>query len=55
MSEPDRKQLPSIAPTVQPAAPTAPPADVMDDEEKVVAGQQDANMPALLTRDVPGG
>jgi Protein of unknown function (DUF2934) len=27
----------------------------MDDEEKVVLGRPDANMPALLTRDVPGG
>jgi hypothetical protein len=27
----------------------------MDDEEKVLAGQRDVNMPALLTRDVQGG
>jgi len=29
--------------------------DVLDDEEKVVAGQPDVNMTALLTRDVLGG
>jgi Protein of unknown function (DUF2934) len=27
----------------------------MEDEEKILAGRSDANMPALLTRDVPGG
>jgi hypothetical protein len=27
----------------------------MDDEEKILAGRLDANIPALLTRDVPGG
>jgi hypothetical protein len=26
-----------------------------DEEEKVLAGRSDANMPALLTKDVPGG
>jgi len=26
-----------------------------DDEEKIIAGRPDANMPALLTKDVPGG
>jgi hypothetical protein len=25
------------------------------EEEKVLAGQSDANIPALLTKDVPGG
>jgi Protein of unknown function (DUF2934) len=29
--------------------------EVMDDEEKVLAGRSDANIPALLTKDVPGG
>jgi hypothetical protein len=33
----------------------APPDEPVDDEEKVLAGRPDANMPALLTRDVPGG
>ena len=27
----------------------------LEDEEKVLAGRHDANYPALLTRDVPGG
>ena len=27
----------------------------MEEEEKVLAGRPDANMPALLTQDVPGG
>jgi Protein of unknown function (DUF2934) len=27
----------------------------MEDEEKVLAGRLDVNMPALLTKDVPGG
>jgi hypothetical protein len=27
----------------------------MDEEEKVLANRPDANMPALLTKDVPGG
>ena len=27
----------------------------MEDEEKILAGRPDANLPALLTRDVPGG
>jgi len=31
------------------------PQDRLDEEEKVLAGRADANMPALLTRDVPGG
>ena len=29
--------------------------DPMLDEEKILAGRIDVNMPALLTRDVPGG
>ncbi len=29
--------------------------DPMDDEEKVLANRPDANIPALLTRDVLGG
>ena len=29
--------------------------EFMDDEEKVLAGRADANMPALLTKDVRGG
>ncbi len=29
--------------------------DLMQDEEKILAGRSDVNFPALLTRDVPGG
>lgn len=29
--------------------------DVMEEEEKILAGRTDVNMPALLTKDVPGG
>ncbi len=28
---------------------------LLDDEEKVMAGRPNANIPALLTKDVPGG
>ena len=27
----------------------------MDDEERILAGRHDANIPAMLTQDVPGG
>jgi len=30
-------------------------ADPTEDEEKVLAGRPDANIPAMLTKDVPGG
>jgi hypothetical protein len=29
--------------------------DKMEDEEKILAGRDDVNIPALLTKDVPGG
>ena len=29
--------------------------EFLQDEEKILAGRPDANMPALLTKDVPGG
>jgi len=29
--------------------------DHADDEEKLLAGRADVNLPALLTKDVPGG
>ena len=29
--------------------------DDSEDEEKILAGRADANVPAMLTRDVPGG
>jgi Protein of unknown function (DUF2934) len=30
-------------------------AEPIEDEEKVLAGRMDANIPAMLTKDVPGG
>jgi Protein of unknown function (DUF2934) len=30
-------------------------AEPMEDEEKILAGRHDVNLPALLTKDVPGG
>jgi Protein of unknown function (DUF2934) len=32
-----------------------PHDESMPDEEKILAGRMDVNMPALLTKDVPGG
>ncbi len=29
--------------------------DAEEDEERVMAGRSDANIPAMLTKDVPGG
>jgi hypothetical protein len=31
------------------------PDEPMEDEEKILAGRPDVNMPALLTKDVHGG
>lgn len=41
----------------QPGARTQPPPhdDGLEEEEKLLAGRLDVNMPALLTRDVKGG
>jgi hypothetical protein len=33
----------------------AEPDEIIDEEEKVLAGRADVNLPALLTKDVPGG
>jgi hypothetical protein len=32
-----------------------PDDEFLQDEEKIMVGRPDANMPALLTKDVPGG
>jgi hypothetical protein len=37
------------------AAPRRHRDEPMDEEEKILANRPDVNMPALLTRDVPGG
>jgi hypothetical protein len=31
------------------------PDEPMEDEEKIMAGRNDVNYPAMLTKDVPGG
>jgi hypothetical protein len=33
----------------------APDDDLVEDEEKILVGRPDVNMPALLTKDVHGG
>jgi hypothetical protein len=52
----------SIRHEEKPGKPKAPADQVkprreesMDEEEKVLAGRTDVNMPALLTKDVKGG
>ena len=60
MPEPDRDEKPTArgsARSVRKRGPSDEPIDEeeMDEEEKVLAGHPDANMPALLTQDVPGG
>jgi hypothetical protein len=37
------------------AEPPARADEPMEDEEKVLAGRLDVNLPAMLTKDVPGG
>jgi hypothetical protein len=55
MPKPDRDQINPVPDTARAVRKRARPDEPMDEEEKVLAGRPDANMPALLTRDVPGG
>jgi hypothetical protein len=56
MREPDtRKKTPTKNTAATPQNQNAPTDDGYEDEEKLLAGQNDVNMPALLTRDVKGG
>jgi hypothetical protein len=60
MPEPDRDEKRTArgrASSVRKRGPSDEPMDEveMDEEEKILAGRPDANMPALLTKDVPGG
>jgi hypothetical protein len=55
MPEPNRDEERPARETAAPIATPGRPDEPMDEEEKVLAGRLDANMPALLTRDVPGG
>jgi len=32
-----------------------PDEEILEDEEKILAGRHDVNYPAMLTKDVPGG
>ncbi len=55
MPEPDRDENQPASETARAADNRVRPDESMEDEEKVLAGRLDANMPALLTKDVPGG
>jgi len=54
MSDSSRDQAKPIPDAVKPAQ-QQEDDDRMEDEEKILAGRDDANVPALLTKDVPGG
>jgi hypothetical protein len=55
MPEPDRDEKPPARWKASSIRKRGPSDEPMDEEEKVLAGHPDANMPALLTQDVPGG
>ncbi len=54
MSHPDRDAEPAHPETAQADMEPAR-REELEDEEKILAGRVDVNMPALLTRDVQGG
>ena len=55
MPEPDCDERPPARGRASSVRKRGPSDERMDEEEKVLAGRTDANMPALLTQDVPGG
>ncbi len=55
MPEPDHDEKPPARERARAARKRGPRDEPMGEEEKVLAGDPDANMPALLTQDVPGG
>ena len=55
MSEPRHDEKQPDRRKVQPAGNAVRGDDAMDDEEKILAGRTDVNLPALLTKDVRGG
>ena len=55
MPEPGHDEEPLARKRARSVRKRAPSDQPMDEEEKVLAGDPDANMPALLTQDVPGG
>jgi len=50
MADPDRYEEPSVPETAK-----STQAEHMEEEEKILAGRDDVNLPALLTKDVQGG
>jgi hypothetical protein len=55
MRETDSKDERLAGATADPGGQNSRPDQVVEEEEKVLAGRLDANMPALLTKDVLGG
>jgi hypothetical protein len=55
MPDPLRDDVPAGRETAQPVAGPNPSDEIAGEEEKILAGQVNVNMPALLTKDVPGG
>ena len=54
MSHPNHDDKPTKSATSPADTPVAR-RDELEDEEKILAGRTDVNMPALLTKDVQGG
>lgn len=48
-------RLENDEPESKTAAGSTRPDEHLEDEEKILAGRADVNMPALLTKDVQGG
>jgi hypothetical protein len=55
MPEPDRDEKPPARGRESSIRERGPSDEPTDEEERVLAGHPDANMPALLTQDAPGG
>jgi hypothetical protein len=55
MPEPDSDKVRPASEPTRAGGKRGRPDEPTDDEEKILAGRADANMPALLTKDVPGG
>jgi len=55
MPETDHDKDAVVSGTPRPRRKAKRPDEPMGEEEKVLAGKPDANMPALLTKDVLGG
>ena len=55
MPETDHKENKVVTGTAHPRRNAKRPDEPMGEEEKILAGKPDANIPALLTKDVLGG